>query len=144
MDRPEQLRKEFERERAAQMEAAYKRGHRSVLSATAAGGVAGLVAVALTATLTRRELFWHSFLIEATLCAGCGYLLARWHGGVLKGVLLFGGAYLFAFLLRALGLDPSVILMGHDLDAIGAAHGNLTSLVFLILIGGAFGHVFDS
>ena len=143
MELPEQLRVEFEERQAAQMIRLVERQRRQRLQATLAGGAAGLVAVVLTATVTRREFFWHSFLFETVFCAIAGYVLVRLHGGHLWGVLLFSGAYLLAFLLRLAGLDPSVIFQTADLAAAAAAQGNLTSLAFLILVGGAFGHIFD-
>jgi hypothetical protein len=140
---PEQLRAEFEERQAAEMVRLAENQRRQRLQATLAGGAAGLVAVVLTATVTRREIFWHSFLFETVFCAIAGHVLARLHGGHLWGVLLFSGAYLLAFGLRLMGLDPSVIFQTADIAAVGAAQGNLTSLAFLILVGGAFGHIFE-
>ena len=141
---PEQLRAEFEERQAADLVRLAERQRRRRLQATLAGGAAGLVAVILTATVTRREFLWHSFLFETIFCAIAGYVLVRLHEGHLWGVLLFSGAYLLAFGLRLAGLDPSVIFQTPDLATAAAAQGNLTSLAFLILIGGTFGHIFES
>ena len=108
-----------------------------------AGGIAGLTAVLLTSTVTRHELLWHSFVLEALFCATAGWWLVKLHGGMLKGLVMFGAAYLLAFFLRAAGLDPSVVFAPSDIDLVGATSGNMTSLCFLLGIGGLFGHIFE-
>ncbi len=71
-------------------------------------------------------------------------MLARRRGGVITGILLFSAAYLLATLLRALGLDPSVVFAAGDLARIGSVTGNLTALVILAAVGGVFGHLAES
>lgn len=109
-----------------------------------AGAGAGFVAVLLTAGATRRAIAWHSFLLETLLVAVAGLFVARSGGGPLRGILLFGGAYLLAFVLRALGLDPSVLFLAGDLSAAPALQGHYASLAFLVGAGAAIGHVIES
>jgi hypothetical protein len=110
-------------------------------SGAIAGAAAGLCAVLVTAGATRRALPWHAFLLETLLGAAAGYALARTGGGVLKGILLFSGAYLLAFLLRASGLDPAVLFLTGDPRAAAAVQGHFTSLCFLVSAGAAMGHI---
>lgn len=141
VDDAEALRVQFVAEQAAALERLLARQRRNRRNATIAGAFAGLAAVLVTAGITRRALFWHSFLLEAVLGAVAGYLLGRWHGGVLKGLLLFSGAYLLAFALRGLGLDPAVLFVVGDVRAAAAVQGHLVSLCFLVSAGMAVGHV---
>ena len=120
---------------------ARQRGNR--LKGAAAGAAIGLVAVLATAGATRRVIVWHSFLLEAILCALAGYLLARRGGGSLNGVLLFSGAYLLAWLLRATGLDPAVLFAAGDLRRAAAVSGNLMSLCIVVSCGVAVGRVIE-
>ena len=110
---PEQLQAEFAENEARTLERLADKERKQARTATLAGGMAGLTAVLLTVTVTRRELFWHSFLLEALLSAAAGWGLVRLHGGTLKGIVLFAAAYLLAFFLRAVGLDPSVVFAPH-------------------------------
>ena len=141
VETPESLKAEFEARRTAQFERLDERERRNRLSGTAAGAFAGLLAVVTTCGVTRKEIHWHSFVWEALLCALAGYLLARWKGGVLKGIGMFAGAYLLATLLRAMGLDPAVVFDNADLRKIGSITGNVTALALLAGVGGVFGHV---
>jgi hypothetical protein len=138
---PETLRAEFEARREAQLLRLDARERRNRRNGALAGGFAGLLAVMATCGVTRKELAWHSFVWEALLCVVAGYLLARWKGGVLKGIGLFSAAYLLATLLRAMGLDPSVVFEAGDMRRIGSVTGNLTSLAVLAGVGGVLGHV---
>lgn len=121
----------------------FERRRRDLRNATIAGAFAGFVAVLATLEGTRRALFWHSFLLETLLGALAGRLLARSGGGVLRGILLFGGSYLLAFLLRAIGLDPSVVFARGDLAGAGAVYGNFASLCLMVGVGAAVGHVVE-
>ena len=141
VETPESLRAEFAARRTAQQERLNEREKRNRLNGAAAGAFAGLLAVVATCGVTRKEIHWHSFLWEALLCALAGYLLARWKGGVLKGIGMFAGAYLVATLLRAMGLDPAVVFDNSDLRKIGSITGNVTALAVLTGVGGVFGHV---
>lgn len=135
MDPVERLREEFQSRREAGLERAAARVRRDRRNATIAGGFTGLLAVALTAGITRRALFWHSFLLESCLGALAGYVLARRGGGPLQGLLLFSGSYLLAWLFRAVGLDPSVLFALGDLSGAAMIQGNLTSLVLTLVCG---------
>ena len=95
----------------------------------------------VTASATRRAIPWHGFLLEALLGAVAGYLLARAGGGAMRGLLLFAGAYMLAFLLRSTGLDPSVLFAAGDVRAGAAVQGHFTSLCFLVSAGMAAGHI---
>lgn len=140
---PEELRAEFLAREEQTRERLLARQRRNRRNGALAGGVAGLAAVLVTAGATRQAIAWHSFLLEALLGALAGYLLARWNGGVLKGLILFAGAYLFAFLLRAWGLDPGVLFAAGDLRAGAAVQGHFTSLCFLVSAGMAVGHILE-
>jgi len=135
------LQVEFAAREAAAMERLAARQRRNRRNGALAGAMTGLVAVAATAGVTRRAIFWHSFLLEAILCALAGWLLARRNGGVLRGMLLFSGAYLLAFLLRALGLDPTAVFAVGDLRGATAVQGNFMSLALVVSCGAAAGHV---
>jgi hypothetical protein len=137
----EEIQEEFRAQQAREMERSVAREKRLRRNGTIAGAVAGLLAVAVTAGATRRALFWHSFLLESVLGAVAGYVLARTGGGLLKGILLFAGAYLLAFCLRASGLDPSAVFLAGDVRAAPAVQGHFTSLCFLVSAGAAMGHI---
>jgi hypothetical protein len=137
----EELRDEFRAKQAREQAAAALREKRRRRNGTIAGAAAGFAAVAVTAGATRAALFWHSFLLETILGAVAGHVLARTGGGLLKGILLFSGAYVLAFLLRASGLDPAVVFATGDLRAAPAVQGHFTSLCFLVSAGAAMGHI---
>jgi len=120
-----------------------ERERRQRRNGTIAGAAVGIVAVLLTAGVTRRAVFWHSCLLEGLFGAVAGHLLARVHGGALRGLVLFAGAYALAFLCRALGLDPAVVFASGDLRAAAALQGNFTSLCFVSSVGLALGQVLD-
>ncbi len=137
------LREEFALRQRQAMAQAIARQRRNRRNGTIAGAFVGLVAVALTAGVTRRALLWHSFLLESLLCAVAGHLLARANGGGLRGVLLFSGAYLLAFALRALGLDPMVLFSHGDLRHAAAVQGNFMSLCIVLSCGCAIGKAIE-
>jgi hypothetical protein len=137
----EELQQEYAERQANGMAEAHEHRRRSLRNVTLAGAAAGLAAVVITAGATRRGIFWHSFLLETVLCAIAGHVLVRLDGGLLKGVLLFAGAYFAAFLLRALGLDPSVLFAAGDLRAGAAVQGHFATLCFLVTTGGVLGHI---
>jgi len=139
----EELQAEF---RAGQEQALLRtlaRQKRQRRNATIAGAMAGLCAVLVTAGATRRALFWHSFLLETLLGAAAGYVLGRTGGGALRGIVLFALAYLLAFGLRALGLDPAAVFLTGDVRAAAAVQGHFTSLCFLVSAGAAVGHIVE-
>ena len=135
------LQEEFRAKQARELAATAVRERRRRRSGTIAGAAAGLAAVAVTAGATRQALFWHSFLLEALLGAVAGHVLARTGGGVLKGIILFAGAYMLAFFVRASGLDPAAVFAAGDLRAAPAVQGHFTSLCFLVSAGAAMGHI---
>lgn len=137
----ESLREEFEARQIAHYERLLLERHRDLLKCTAAGAATGLAAVVITCAATRHALFWHSFLWEALLGGVAGNLLVRRAGGVITGVLLFSASYLVATLLRAMGLDPSVIFLPSDLAMIGSIQGNMTALIAMAGTGGVLGHI---
>ncbi|MFI5403320.1 MAG: hypothetical protein ACHQ1G_10310 [Planctomycetota bacterium] len=137
----EALKDEFRAKQARELELAVVRERRRRRNGTIAGAAAGFAAVAVTAGATRTALFWHSFLLESVLGAVAGYVLARAGGGLLKGILLFSGAYMLAFFVRASGLDPAVVFASGDLRAAPAVQGHFTSLCFLVSAGAAMGHI---
>jgi hypothetical protein len=141
--RPElaELEAEFVARQVRDMERARERRKRNLRNATIAGAAAGFAAVLVTAGVTRRAFAWHSFLLETLLGAIAGHLLVRWHGGPMKGLLLFAGSYFLAFLLRATGLDPSVLFVSGDVTAAAAVQGHFVSLCFLVSAGMAIGHI---
>ena len=106
-----------------------------------AGAAAAMVAVMTSATYTRKAWFWHSFLLEMLFCGIAGYVLARTHGGALKGLILFSGAYLLAFCVRSSGFDPSVVFAAGDLRRGMAVQANFMSLCMIVGMGGLIGHV---
>ena len=123
------------------MDAAWARVRRDRRNATIAGGMIGLVSTLATVGVTRRAILWHSFLLETLLGALAGYLLVRLKPDPLGGVLLFSGAYLLAWLVRAMGLDPSVLFASGDLRGAAMIQGNLLSLCITISCGVAMGQV---
>ena len=137
----QRLHEEFAAERAAADLDAHRRQRRDRRNATLAGGMIGIASTMTTASVTRRALFWHSFLLEALLCAAAGYLLVRLRPDPLGGILFFSGAYLLAWLLRALGLDPSVAFLVGDLRAALMIQGNVVSLSICVACGAAMGQV---
>jgi hypothetical protein len=137
----EELKAEFAAEQERALARAVLRERCRRRNGAIAGAAAGLCAVLVTAGATRRALFWHSFLLETLLGAAAGYALARTGGGLLKGILLFAGAYLLAFLVRATGLDPAVLFARGDVMAAAAVQGHFTSLCFLVSAGAAVGHL---
>jgi hypothetical protein len=138
---PASLRTEFEARQSAQYERLLEKRRRDLLKCTAAGAATGLAAVVITCAATRHGLFWHSFLWESLLGGIAGNLLVRRAGGVITGVLLFSASYLLATLLRAMGLDPSVIFLPNDLALAGSVQGNMTALIAMAGTGGVLGHV---
>jgi hypothetical protein len=137
--------RKLQHEFALREEQAYRRlearRRRNRRNATIAGAAIGLAAVLVTVGVTRRAIFWHSFLLDALLGATAGYVLVRLNGGFMKGLLLFAGAYLLAFALRAAGLDPSVLFHYGDLRAVAAIQGNMASLSFTVAAGGLVGMI---
>ncbi len=140
-DAVEQLQQEFSARQAALTCAALAKQRRNRRNGTIAGAITAMVAVATSASVTRKAWFWHSFLLEMLFCGLAGYLLARAHGGALKGLLLFSGAYLLAFCTRASGFDPSVVFAAADLRRGIAVQGNFMSLCMMVSVGGLLGHV---
>lgn len=136
-----ELQEAFREKQARELALAHVRERRRRRNGTIAGAAAGFAAVAVTSGATRKALFWHSFLLESILGAVAGYILARTGGGLLKGIVLFSAAYLFAFLLRASGLDPAAVFQSGDLRAAPAVQGHFTSLCFLVSAGAAMGHI---
>jgi len=128
-------------EREVAMEAAFRRQAKDRRNATLAGGMVGLASTLATAGVTRRAIFWHSFLLEAILGALAGYLLIRLRPDPLGGVLLFSGAFLMAWLIRAMGFDPSVLFASGDLRGVAMVNGNLLSLCISISCGAAMGQI---
>ena len=137
----EEMQAEFRAKQAREFAASVVREKRRRRTGLVAGAAAGLLAVAVTAGATRTALFWHSFLLESLLGAVAGYVLARTGGGLLKGILLFSGAYMLAFFLRASGFDPSAVFLAGDIRAAPAVQGHFTSLCFLVSAGAAMGHI---
>ena len=138
---PETLRRDFDARRVAQLERLLLKRKHDLMKVTVAGAFAGLLAVVITCGATRQGIFWHSFLMETVLCAVAGQLLVRRDGGVLTGTILFSAAYLLATLLRAMGLDPSVVFQPSDLAMAGSVQGNMTALMMLAGAGGVLGHM---
>ena len=143
-DPVEKLREEYRAAQDAGYQEAALRQQRNRRNVTAAGAVTGFVAVVCTAAVTRKAIVWHSFLLEALFCAAAGYALARLHGGFLKGVLFFSGAYLGAHLVRLAGLDPAVLFYSGDMRIVAAAQGNFMSLCIVLTCGGLIGHIISS
>ena len=137
----EELQRGFSARQEILMGAARAKQRRNRRNGTFAGAMTALVAVVTSASVTRKAWFWHSFLLEMLLCGLAGYVLARAHGGVLRGLLLFSAAYLLAFCARASGLDPSVVFAAADLRRGAAVQGNFMSLCMMVSVGGVLGHV---
>jgi len=140
-DPVEQLRDDYALREAEAMERAQARQTRNRRNTVLAGAFIGLVAVITTAALTRSAIYWHSFLFETVFCAAAGYALARVHGTALWGVGLFGSAYLLAWFLRAIGLDPGLIVGGDHLQRYVAGQGNFVSLCIVVACGAAMGQI---
>ena len=141
VESPETLKAEFEARRLAQFERLLEKRKKDRIACTLAGAFAGFAAVLVTCAATRHELFWHSFLWESLLGGIAGHLLVRRAGGVITGIVLFAAAYLLATLLRAMGLDPSVIFQMNDIAMIGSIQGNMTALIAMVGAGGLLGHI---
>lgn len=144
MDPGSRLRQDFLEQQQQSMARSAVLQRRNRLNGAIGGGVAGLVGTAVSAAVTRSAIAWHSFLLEALLCTLAGYLLARRGGGILTGALLFSGAYLLAFQLRAHGLDPGVLFNVGDLRQATATQGHLMTMSILMACGGAFGSILES
>lgn len=140
-DPVERLRDEYTLREAEAMERALARQKRNRRNTVLAGAFVGLVAVITTAALTRTSIHWHSFLFETLFCAAAGYGLARVHGSALWGALFFGIAYLLAWFLRAIGLDPGLIVGGDHLQRFVAGQGNFVSLCIVVACGAAIGQI---
>ncbi|MEM8883970.1 MAG: hypothetical protein AAGD14_07880 [Planctomycetota bacterium] len=140
-ERVEQLRQEWLAEQARRDVADGKRQQRNRRNAVLAGAMIGIVSTMVTAQVTRRAIFWHSFLLEALFGAIAGYVLVRRGADPLNGVVCFSVAYFAAWLLRALGLDPSVLFAAGDLRGALMIQGNFTSLCLTVACGAAVGQV---
>jgi len=140
-DQLQRLHEEYAVDRAASDFDALRRQRRDRRNATLAGGMIGIVSTLATAPVTRRAIYWHSFLLEALLGALAGYLLMRLRPDPLGGILLFSGAYLLAWFVRAIGFDPSVAFLIGDLRGAAMIQGNLASLSFTVACGAAMGQV---
>ena len=143
MDQGTRLRQEFEARQLTEMTRAAVREARQRATAAFAGGVAGIVAVAVSAALTRHQIFWHSFVLEAVFGTAAGYTLARFHGGILKGALFFAVAYLASYHFRAAGMDPGILFAPSDLRLAVAGQGHLISLGMMLTFGGVLGHTME-
>ncbi len=140
MDAGVRLRLEFQARQAEAMTVARCREKRQRRRSAAVGAAAGIATVALTALLTRSSLAWHSFLLEAVLCGAAGHLLARLHGGFMRGIVLLPAAYFAAWSIRATGLDPTVLLLAANGKSAIAGQGHLMALGLLVAVGGFMGH----
>lgn len=141
IDPVRRLRQEWEAERAARDASDLVRLAKDRRNAVIAGAMIGFLSTLVTVQVTRRALFWHSFLLETLLGAVAGYLLVRRGPDPLTGILCFAGAYLLAWLLRALGVDPSVLFAHGDLRGAAMIQGNVLSLCLSVSCGAAMGHV---
>jgi hypothetical protein len=141
MDPVERLRTDYRAREDAAMVRLGARRRRDARNGAVAGAFAGLVAVFVTAAVTRTAWMWHSCVLEAVLGAVAGLVLARRGGGVLTGILLFSASYFAAWLARACGLDPSVLFEAGDVRASAAVTGHVTALSHLVAAGGLMGHV---
>ena len=137
----QRLHEEYAVDRAAADFDAIRRQRRDRRNATLAGGMIGIVSTLATVSVTRRAIFWHSFLLEALLGALAGYLLMRLRPDPLGGIVLFSGAYLIAWFLRAIGLDPSVAFLIGDIRGAAMIQGNMVSLSICVACGAAMGQV---
>ena len=138
-DQVRQLQEEWDAQRAAQDLEGHARLQRDRRNAVIAGAMIGFVSTFVTVQVTRRAFFWHSFLLEALLGALAGYLLIRLRPDPLGGILLFSGAYLIAWFLRAIGLDPSVAFLIGDIRGAAMIQGNVVSLSICVACGAAMG-----
>ncbi|MHC4954244.1 MAG: hypothetical protein ACYTGZ_10160 [Planctomycetota bacterium] len=135
------LHEEFVAERETALAEAFRRQRRDLRNAVMAGAFVGLLSTFVTATVTRRAIFWHSYLLESLLGALAGYLLVRLRPDPLGGVILFGAAYMLAWLIRAIGFDPSVLFAVGDIGGAAMIQGNMVSLSLCVACGAAMGHV---
>ena len=135
------LREEWEAERAARDQKDHARLAKDRRNAVIAGALVGFVSTLATVQVTRRALFWHSFLLETVLGAIAGYVLVRRGPDPLTGILCFAGAYMLAWLVRALGVDPSVLFAHGDIRGAAMIQGNFLSLCLTVSCGAAMGHV---
>ncbi len=137
----ERLREEWIAEQSARDDQAERKVRRDKRNAVIAGAVIGFVSTFITIEVTRRGIFWHSFLLETLFCALAGYVLVRRGADPLNGVALFGVAYLAAWLIRALGMDPSVLFAAGDIARAAMVQGNFASLCLTVSCGAGMGHV---
>jgi len=137
----QRLREEWEERRAAADARDLARLARDRRNAIIAGATIGFVSTFATIQVTRRALFWHSFLLETVLGAVAGWILVRRGADPLNGIVCFSLAYLCAWLLRAFGLDPSVLFAHGDMRGAAMIQGNFMSLCFTVACGSAMGHV---
>lgn len=137
----EQIRAEWRAEQTARDAQAVRKMRRDQRNAVIAGAAVGFVSTFVTIEMTRRALFWHSFLLESLFGAIAGYVLIRRGADTLNGVALFGGAYLAAWLTRALGMDPSVLFAPGDMARAQMVQGNFASLCLMVSLGAGMGHV---
>ncbi|MHC4939255.1 MAG: hypothetical protein ACYTHK_09830 [Planctomycetota bacterium] len=143
-DQVRRLREEWEAEREERDAAGFARIKRDRRNAVIAGSMIGLASTLATAQFTRQAIFWHSYLLETLFCALAGYVLIRRGPDPLTGVICFGAAYMAAWLIRAIGLDPSVLFHYGDLRGVGMIQGNLLSLTLTVSCGAAMGHVMSN
>lgn len=140
----ERLREEWHAQRAewdAEGAAQIKRDRRN---AVIAGAMIGFVSTLATIRFTRHALFWHSFLLESLFGAVAGYVLVRRGADPLTGIVCFSVAYMAAWLIRAMGMDPSVLFAHGDLRGAAMIQGNLLSLCLTVSCGSAMGHVMSN
>jgi len=135
------LQQEWAAERVRRDEKDQARLARDRRNAVLAGAAVGFVSTLATAQFTRRAIFWHSFLLESLLGALAGWILVRRGPDPLTGILCFAGAYLLAWFVRAMGLDPSVLFAHGDLRGAAMIQGNVLSLCLSISSGAAMGQV---
>ena len=140
-DQLQRIRQEWIDEQARRDVQAEKRIRKDQRNAVIAGAMIGFASTLATVQVTRRALFWHSFLLEAILGALAGYVLIRRGADTLNGVVVFSAAYLASWLLRALGLDPSVLFAQGDLAGAAMIQGNFLSLCLTVSCGAAMGQI---
>ena len=143
MDYGARLRRDFNASQQAALRRALARQRRARFTASAGGGVAGLAAVAVAATVTGQEIFWHSFLLETMLGMIAGYLLARRGGGMLAGIVYFLLAYVIAFQIRVVGFDAGS-LYTPDLRIAIVGQGHMFSFAILVGFGGLVGFMSEN
>ncbi|MHC4847868.1 MAG: hypothetical protein ACYTEG_05360 [Planctomycetota bacterium] len=138
------LHEEWQEQRARQDAEGYARLKRDRRNAVIAGAMVGFLSTLATVQFTRQALFWHSYLLETLLGALAGFILVRRGADPLLGVLCFGGAYLLAWLIRAIGMDPSVLFHHGDIRGAAMIQGNVLSLCLSVSCGAALGHVMSN